>query len=62
MNNLNEQLFKTVGLSEIEEVKKLIEKGADVNVVNKYGETALQRASSWGRSDVVKMLIEKGQM
>ncbi len=60
MNNLNEQLFKAVGLSEIEEVKKLIEKGADVNVVNKYGETALHEASFWGRSDVVKMLIEAG--
>ena len=31
MNNLNEQLFKAVKLNEIDEVKKLIKEGADLN-------------------------------
>ena len=60
MNNLNEQLFKAVKSNEIEEVKKLIDAGADVNVVNVDGETALYWASYKGRSEIVKMLIEAG--
>ena len=34
MNNLNEKLLEAVKLNEIEEVKMLIEAGADVNVVD----------------------------
>ncbi len=60
MNNLNEKLLEAVKSNEIEEVKKLIKEGADVNVVDKYGKTALHKASYWGYSKIVKMLIEKG--
>ena len=58
--NEQEQLFKAVGLNEIEEVKKLIEEGADLNAVDKNRATALYWASLWGRSEIVKMLIEAG--
>ncbi len=62
MNNLNEQeqLFKAVRLNEIEEVRKLIEAGADLNAVCEYKRTALHIASIWGCSEIVKILIEAG--
>ena len=60
MENINEQLFKAIGSNKIEEVKMLIEKGADVNVVDEHGITALHLASLLGYSEIVKMLIEAG--
>jgi ankyrin repeat protein len=60
MKNINEKLLEAVRLNEIEEVKKLIEKGADVNVVDEYGATALYWASYKGHSEIVKILIEAG--
>ena len=60
MKNINEQLFEAVLSNKIKEVKRLIEEGADVNVVNKYGRTALYSASRDGYSEIVKMLIEAG--
>jgi ankyrin repeat protein len=41
-------------------VKELLEKGADVNLKDKYGHTALIRAAYNGRLDIVKALLEKG--
>ncbi|KKK72061.1 hypothetical protein LCGC14_2907670 [marine sediment metagenome] len=38
----------------------LIETGADVNVQNKWGETALMWASYEGHPEVVELLIERG--
>ena len=60
MKNLDKELFKAVILNEIKEVKRLIEAGANVNVVDKDGETALLWASFWRCSNVVKILIEAG--
>ncbi len=36
------------------------EKGADVKVANKYGNTPLHRSAYNGKLDVVKYLVEKG--
>ena len=41
-------------------VTLLLEKGADVNVQNKYGETALHHAAQEGHASVVAVLLEKG--
>ena len=42
----------------IEVVQLLLEKGADVNVKEKTGKTALSMASSKGHENVVKLLKE----
>ena len=60
MKNINEKLLEAVRLNKIEEVKKLIEKGADLNVVDEYGATALHWASQEGHSEIMKMLIKAG--
>ncbi|MDN5247660.1 MAG: ankyrin repeat domain-containing protein [Wolbachia endosymbiont of Tyrophagus putrescentiae] len=39
---------------------KYVEKGADVNLRNRYGCTELHSAAGNGSLDVVKYLIEKG--
>jgi len=41
-------------------VKALIEAGADINVRNNYGNTALMLSSWYGSIDIVKTLIEAG--
>lgn len=41
-------------------VKLIIEKGADINVQDKYGHTALFDAAEEGHLDVVKMLLDAG--
>jgi ankyrin repeat protein len=41
-------------------VQLLLEKGADVNAKNKYGETALMYAAENGHTETVQLLLEKG--
>ena len=41
-------------------IKDLIEKGATINAKDKDGTTALMTASTKGKTEIVKMLIEKG--
>ena len=41
-------------------LKVLLEKGADVNAVNKGGVTALHRAAMWGNTEAASMLIAAG--
>jgi uncharacterized protein len=38
----------------------LLDHGADIERVNNKGTTALEQASCWGRSDVVKVLLKRG--
>jgi len=42
------------------DVKKYIEKGANINAINIRGNTALIEASSNGHTEIVKLLIEAG--
>jgi ankyrin repeat protein len=44
----------------VEEVKALLEQGADVNATNMAGETPLIWASLKGHTETVKVLVEKG--
>jgi ankyrin repeat protein len=44
----------------VEVVKLLIEGGANLNMGDSVGRTALTWASSWNQVEVVKLLIEAG--
>ncbi|KAH8800873.1 ankyrin repeat-containing domain protein [Xylogone sp. PMI_703] len=44
----------------VEVVKLLLEKGADITVVSKYGWTPVYAASLKGHIKVIKLLLEKG--
>jgi ankyrin repeat protein len=48
------------GRGECSLVKRMIEKGAAIDAVNKFGYTALMSAISGKRVDVVQLLIESG--
>ncbi len=51
-------LSESLDADDITEVRKLIEAGADVNVINKYGATPIYIASWKGFIDIVKLLLE----
>ncbi|MEK7858893.1 MAG: ankyrin repeat domain-containing protein [Elusimicrobiota bacterium] len=53
-------LVKAAGYGKPEEVKSLLDRGADVNGKDQYGATALMRAASGGRGDVAKLLLDRG--
>ncbi|UCB44391.1 MAG: ankyrin repeat domain-containing protein [Spirochaetota bacterium] len=55
-----EALFKAIQNFDYDEVKKLIEEGADVNARCSRGRTPLMWAAGWSSPDVVKLLIEAG--
>ena len=57
---LNEQLLDAVMLGKIEEVKFLIEKGADVNAKNDYDCTAFELAVIHNHIGMIKFLVENG--
>ena len=49
-----------IRLHDLEIIKHLIKKGADVNLQGKYGKTALKEACSYDYLEIVKFLVEKG--
>lgn len=53
---LHEAAFK----GNVDEVRKLLDSGSDVNCKNKYKETPLHLASLKGRVPVIKLLLERG--
>ncbi|KAL6827243.1 ankyrin repeat-containing domain protein [Trichoderma sp. SZMC 28015] len=57
---LGEQPLIFDAISHPEIVRLLLEFGADVNLTNSLGNTAINRASASGNVEVAKMLIEKG--
>jgi hypothetical protein len=58
--DLNEDLIEAARKSDLEKVKALLGKGADVNAKTRYGATALSFACDRGNLEVVKVLIEHG--
>ena len=51
-------MFKAVKDNDINKVKRLLEAGANVNIQNNRGYTALIDASYKGHTEIVKLLLE----
>ncbi len=58
--DINDSLIMASQEGKTKIVKLLLDKGADVNYVNKYGRTSLLLASAFGCTETVKLLIENG--
>ena len=58
---INENLFEASGEgNNIEAVKTLLDKGADINAKDNDGSTALKLASEKGYTDIIKLLKQAG--
>jgi ankyrin repeat protein len=58
--DLNNKLLDASKYSNLKEVERLLELGADVEFKNIYGWTALILASYYGASAIAKLLLEAG--
>ena len=58
--DLNEELLAAARKSDVEKVKALLAKGADVNAKSPYGATPLFFACDRGSVEVVRVLLENG--
>jgi ankyrin repeat protein len=59
-NELNKSLLQAAAEGNIEQVKSLLSKGADVNARDERGLTTLHHAASHGHKDIFDLLIAKG--
>ena len=57
---LEDRLINEAINGDVDVVRALLEKGANVNAKDSDGETALMKAAYYGYADVVRVLIEKG--
>jgi len=53
-------LHEAAAVGDIEQVKSLISKGADVNARDVWDQTPLHRAAAYGHKDLAELLIAKG--
>ena len=60
MSEQDYNLMEAVAEGEIDEIKRLIAEGADVNVKNSEGETPLHVSGIWGKVEPLQMLIDAG--
>lgn len=58
--NLNEEILAATRKGDVEKVKALLEKGADINAKSPYGATPLFFACDRSNVEMVKLLLEKG--
>ena len=59
-NNGDTQLHRAAWYGKAEMVKLLLERGADIDMKNKYGDTPIHQAAENGRTDIVKVLLSAG--
>ena len=57
---MDDRAMQSIKIGDYAEVKRLIDKGKDVNKPNNAGETALMWTTWGGHIDIVKLLIEAG--
>lgn len=60
IKEFSEKLIVAVEDNNLDAIKDCIANGADLNYVNDDNDTALNKATFWGRLDIAKFLIEKG--
>jgi hypothetical protein len=58
--NLNSDLLTAAKQGDTNQVKDLLDRGADVNAKHKGGQTALMYAVIKGHTDTIKILLDKG--
>lgn len=59
-SQLNSGLLNAAKVGNLKQVEKLLDDGADVNTLDKYGKTSLMLASISGKVEVVQLLLESG--
>lgn len=59
-SQLNRKLIEKIADGNLEQVKKFVSQGAQINAQNREGISPLMMASRWGHSGVVQWLIENG--
>ncbi|MCW3055940.1 MAG: ankrd44, partial [Chthonomonadales bacterium] len=57
---LNQQFLRACEYGSLEEIQRLIAKGADVHTVGEFQSTPMHKAAWSGRADVVHLLVEHG--
>lgn len=60
VNKRGTPLYFAIHMGSFENIKLLMEHGADINTVNEFGETPLSEAMGTARFDVVLYLLEQG--
>lgn len=60
MKENEKNLFKAAGLGDVDEMRRLIGAGTDVNARDEWRETPLHTASEHGYPEIVDLLIESG--
>lgn len=59
-NSYNEDLVEAACRGGLKDVRSLLDAGADINHRDRYGRTALIRASREGYGEIVDLLLQKG--
>ena len=57
---LNKKLIYTSARGNTEQVRELLDAGADIDIQDKFGRTALMLSAAYGRADTVKLLLDAG--
>ena len=60
--DVNDDMFMAAQRGDVEKVRLLLEKGADINYKDKIvlGHTPMTIAAAWGHTEVVKLLLDHG--
>lgn len=62
MLNLESDIFAIVGIGSVDDVKNILARGIDINMVNGSGASLLHFAAFNSRVDVMDLLISNGKM